>query len=650
MRRLRPYFDRHSIRFRLFRLVVVVASAVLVIAMIGGALFEWNHQQRQVRQSLVTAAQAVGVAASAAVAFHDSNAASSALRILVARKEIEAAALYPVEGYRLAGFGGEDRLPQNFHELREHLPDFSLFTPSTTLFQAITLDDSTIGYVFIRASLLDYRSTFLKQAAMAIGVNLVGLLLVVGFGLRFLDSILKPVQELAETSRRVREQKNFSLRAASPAEGGSRDEIGELVVSFNAMLAEIEQREQALARHQGNLERTVLDRTKALHAVNQKLHAAKEDAEFASLSKSRFLAAASHDLRQPIQAINLFQSALNRTELNPEQRRISDYLLLSAESLAELLNGLLDISKLDAGGVVATPRPIRVQDLFSGVEAEFAPIAAAKGLRFKLSFPPDDLELFTDDKLLQCMLRNLVGNALKYTERGGILVAMRRRTGQALIQVWDTGIGIAPEHQKAIFEEYFQVANPERDKAKGLGLGLAIARRQAKLLGTDVICHSRLGRGSVFEFLLPLCRQAKRENSVRSEQKAVGDSMDAGLAGSYVAVIEDDVTVASSIRVSLESIGMHVTTHASAEAALADREIVDVDFIITDFRLPGRDGIELLDAIQRRATRPIKGVLLSGEILPDRGGSSEAGRWPVLFKPVDLPTLLAALKAQIVLP
>jgi len=504
MQRLRPYFERNSIRFRLFRLVVVVASAVLALSMAAGALFEWNNQQQQVRQTLSTVAQATGAAASAAVAFHDRRAANEALRILAARKEIEAAAVYPQDGYRLASFGDDAGLPYEVSDLPQHLPGFSLFSPSTTLFQPIWLDDAPIGYIFIRASLREYRRSFLLQATLAIGANLLGLLLVIGFGLRFLDSILKPVKELADTSRHVREEKNFSLRATPPAASASHDEIGELVVSFNAMLAEIEQREHDLVRYHNTLERSVLERTEELHAVNRALHAAKEAAEAASVSKSRFLAAASHDLRQPIQAIDLFQNALNRTELNAEQQRISDYLSLSAQSLGDLLNALLDISKLDAGGVVATPQVISVHDLFRRIDTEFAPIAAAKSLRFKLYYPPGETALFTDGNLLQCLLRNLIGNAIKYTEQGGVLVAIRRRGDQAIIQVWDTGIGIAAEHMATIFEEYFQVANFERDKAKGLGLGLAIVKRQAKLLATEIFCRSRPGRGSVFEFRLPL--------------------------------------------------------------------------------------------------------------------------------------------------
>ena len=646
MRQLRTYFDRRSIRYQLFRLVLVVTTTALAIAMIGGGLIEWYKQQRQLSQSLATIAQAAGVAASAAIVFHDNTAAGEALRMLVAHKEIEAAAVYLPEGYRLASYGDAVGVPDSFGTLREHLPDFDLFLPATTLFQPIRFDDATIGHIFIRASLRDYRNNFLLQGALMAGAGLLGLLLAMGLGLRFLARIVKPVRELADTSRQVREEGNFSRRATPPASSGHLDEIGELVLNFNAMLAEIEQREHELAIYQNNLETMVFERTAALNSANRELLTAKEAAESATVTKSRFLAAASHDLRQPIQAINLFKDALNNTALNEEQQRISDYLSLSAQSLAELLNALLDISKLDAGAILASPQVIDVHELLSHIDAEFAPLAAARSLRFKYYYPPGDLAFFTDPKLLQSLLRNLIGNALKYTERGGILVAIRRRGDQAIMQVWDTGMGIAPEHLRTIFDEYFQVANPERDKTKGLGLGLAIARRQAKLLATEIVCRSRSGKGTVFEFRLPLASQAQKAEHASLDQEIIRTTDASGLLGRRIAVIDNDFMVAKAIQLSLESLGMHVKSYGSAEEALADSTIASADVYISDFRLPGASGVELLDSLQQLVKRPLRAVMLTGENSPGWTDLAQLVRWPVLFKPVDLPTLVATIEAQ----
>jgi PAS domain S-box-containing protein len=246
--------------------------------------------------------------------------------------------------------------------------------------------------------------------------------------------------------------------------------------------------------------RDLTEREKVLRELAQ----ARDEAEKANLAKSRFLAAASHDLRQPILAINLFQDALSKTELNPEQRRIADYLSRSAESLSGILTELLEISRLDAGAVERCRAPVPAAEIFRAIDADFSPLAAVKGLRFKFFFPKKELVLFTDRKMLLNLLRNLIDNAFKYIETGGVLVALRRRGDRALIQVWDTGIGIAPEHIETIFDEYFQVGNPQRDRSRGLGLGLSFVKRLAKTLGCQVNCRSRPGKGSVFEFHVPV--------------------------------------------------------------------------------------------------------------------------------------------------
>ena len=252
--------------------------------------------------------------------------------------------------------------------------------------------------------------------------------------------------------------------------------------------------------------RDLTEREKVLRQLAQ----ARDESEKASRAKSRFLAAASHDLRQPILAINLFQDALGKTELSTEQRRIADYLSRSAESLSGILTELLEISRFDTGAVQPCPGSLPAAEIFHRIDREFSPLAGVKGLRFKFFFPQRELVLFTDQKMLLNLLRNLIDNAFKHTAAGGVLVAIRSRGDHALVQVWDTGIGIAPEHIEAIFDEYFQVGNPQRDRARGLGLGLSIVKRLAKTLGCEVGCRSRPGKGSVFEFRVPLAAETAR--------------------------------------------------------------------------------------------------------------------------------------------
>ncbi len=380
--------------------------------------------------------------------------------------------------------------------------------------------------------------------------------------------------------------------------------------------------------------------------VQAELVAAKDSAEAANLAKSRFLAAASHDLRQPIQAIRLFEAALDQAGLSKEQKQVHNYLAQSVQSLGVILDALLDVSKFDAGMVPMCPEPIAVDDLFRAIESEFAPLATAKSLRFKLYFPQESISLLTDVKLLHILLGNLIGNAFKYTETGGILVGVRRRGTRALVQVWDTGMGIAPENMNTIFDEYFQIGNPERDRIKGVGLGLAIARRIARLLGTEVVCHSRLAEGSVFEFSLPLADKVLPKDPPLAEGASTFSVATSSLAGRHIVVIDDHALVAEATKLTLESYGLRVTTYCDAEAALEDPEITNADFYVSDLSLPGMNGFQLLGAIQQRSEKPIKAVVLTGNTAPDQIEMIQSSGWKVLYKPIDLPTLLSAIDEQ----
>ncbi len=381
--------------------------------------------------------------------------------------------------------------------------------------------------------------------------------------------------------------------------------------------------------------------------TQKELAQARDAAEAANLAKSRFLAAASHDLRQPIQAISLFQEALRHTGLNDEQKHINDCLALAVQNLGELLNALLDLSKLDVGAVTPVPQVLSGKVLVHTLAREHWPLAQAKSLQLRVFSPRDPAAVFVDPQLLQSMLGNLVGNAIKYTRRGGVLISLRRRRGQALIQVWDTGIGIAPEKIDAVFEEYLQIGNPERDRSKGLGLGLAIVKRLSRVLGTEVVCRSRPGQGSVFEFMLPLVDMPQ---AAARAQVAPSASPTSALPARRVVVLDDDAMVAQALAVNLRALGMQVFTYSSAEEALASAVVHDVSCYVTDFRLPGLNGLEFLQSMQQGVNTPINAVILSGDASPDWIKRNQMERWPVLYKPVEMAQLLAAIEAQMPTP
>ena len=371
---------------------------------------------------------------------------------------------------------------------------------------------------------------------------------------------------------------------------------------------------------------------------------AKQQAENANLAKTRFLTAVSHDLRQPIQAINLFHDALGRTALSDEQRSISNFLALSVRSLGEMLYALLDISKLDAGLFKAQMKAVPVDELFAAIDAEFSPLALSKGLRFKLYSPLGGLVLMTDPGIVFSVLRNLIDNAFKYTRAGGVLVGARLRGGRVVIQVWDTGIGIDPALGQRIFDEYFQVDNGVRDRSKGLGLGLSIARRMATLLGGELGFRSRPGRGTVFELSLPLASAPAASIAATPGAGDADDVASVDWRGYRVVVVEDDAMVAKAIEIALRHQGIDVTLFADAEQALAWPGIFGADFYLSDYTLPGANGLELLDALAQVAPTPISAALMTGETSPRLLARMRASRWPVLVKPVGLPSLLVLLR------
>ena len=263
------------------------------------------------------------------------------------------------------------------------------------------------------------------------------------------------------------------------------------------------------------------------------------------LAKTRFLAAAGHDMRQPLAAANLFIDALKHTDPTPEQNKIISRLGQAMSNFDTLLDTLLNVSKLDAGTIKPEYTSINVIELFNWLEQNLEPLASEKQLRFKFYFPMSEtLVIRSDLGLVQSILMNLVSNAIKFTSTGGILVSARRRGGSVLFQVWDTGLGIKSEHFEKMFDEFYQINNPQRDRTRGLGLGLSIVKRALLLVGQEISYRSQVGHGSVFGFRLPL----EVESNAPSQPEAAivsQEEINRGVArGRRFVVVEDDALVA----------------------------------------------------------------------------------------------------------
>ncbi|MDK9702367.1 MAG: hybrid sensor histidine kinase/response regulator [Sulfuritalea sp.] len=311
------------------------------------------------------------------------------------------------------------------------------------------------------------------------------------------------------------------------------------------------------------------------------LRAERDKARRASAEKTRFLAAASHDLRQPMQAVSLYLQALGAERLSTDQRALHAKLTVVTDDLRMLLDSLLNVAQLDAGGVVARMAPVSLDALFQHLDEEFAPSVTQKGLRWKLFWPGREMIVRTDFNLLLTLLRNLVTNAIKYTPQGGILIAGRMRGRRALLQVWDTGIGIAEEHRDRLFDEFFQIDNPSRAHSAGVGLGLSIVKRLATILNCELDYRSVVGRGTVFSVLLP---DSEPAGSVPPEPAQELDSKKPHEV-SRVILVEDNETIVDALGQWARSAGLDLLTFPTGEEALQVSGISNGDCFLVDYRL-----------------------------------------------------------------
>ncbi|MBF9265065.1 ATP-binding response regulator [Paracidovorax cattleyae] len=371
-----------------------------------------------------------------------------------------------------------------------------------------------------------------------------------------------------------------------------------------------------------------LDLIQRLEVEKLAAHEAKEHAEQANQAKSRFLAAASHDLRQPVHALGFFLEALSSGPAGTSQRLVVDHAKAASAASREMLDTLLDFSLIEAGVIQPQFSACLIQTTLHKLEQELAPLADAKGLIYRSR--DSQAVVRTDMRLLEMILRNLISNAIRYTGRGGVLIGCRRRGQRLSIEVFDTGIGIASEQHREIFREFHQLGNPERDRRKGLGLGLAIAEGLSHSLDQPLTLSSRIGRGSVFRISVPLAPSDARISTMEWIQP----SRFQGLTGRRILVIDDDETVRAAMHTLLESYGCIDRTVENLEQALAVNDWLP-DAIICDYRLRDRQtGADVILALRDHYAYPVPALLMTGDTAPERLREAMSGDIALLHKPV----------------
>jgi signal transduction histidine kinase/CheY-like chemotaxis protein len=391
-------------------------------------------------------------------------------------------------------------------------------------------------------------------------------------------------------------------------------------------------------RHNADLREMIRLRFENLDLAAE-LRLQKDAAEAASLAKTRFLAAASHDLRQPVHALGLFVGALRGNDLAPEPARLVDLIEDSVNAMDGLFSALLDISRLDAGVVAPDWKIFPLQELLDRLRRDYAAEAEAKSLCLRVR--PCAAAVRTDPVLLERILRNLLSNAIRYTDAGGVLIGCR--AGRALrVEVWDTGRGIPAPQIGRIFDEFVQLHNPERDRSQGLGLGLAIVRRLALLLDHRLVVRSRPGRGSMFSVTVPVAALAPAAPAV---------AVPAGARRGLIFVVDDEPAIQEGMRSLLAGWGHRVLCAGSGDgmldcaAACPDRP----DVIICDYRLRGEEtGLQVIERLRGEYNDDIPALLITGDTAPDRLAEAVGSGLLLLHKPVPNSRLRAAVNNLLV--
>jgi signal transduction histidine kinase len=612
--------NRWGIRARVLFLALAPSALILVTLVAYFTTVRMSEVDVELTQRGTSVARQLAPGAEYAL-FAGDRAALQRLTDAAAREsDVSSVTIVDREGLVLAhsGADGESqsgtslRFTQPVMETRLSVADF----PE----QIASAEPRKIGEISVTMSRSAARAHRQQLLFVGLGLGMLCILLAVALSLVIGGSVIRPIRRLAGAMHDLSEGRNA---APLPMEGG---EFRTLSGGFNEMAARLEANARELESR--------------IEAATSALMVERDAAEQATKAKSRFIAAASHDLRQPLHAIGLFTATLERRTRGAELQQVVDDLAQAVAAMERLFDSLLDISKLDAGTLTAEARAFRLEPLFAQIEAEYLDSAKQKGLRLRIS--PTSLVALTDEMLLHRLLANLVANAIRYTDRGSVMVCARRRGAEIRIEVRDSGIGIAPDEQDDIFQEFYQVANPARDRRLGLGLGLAIVARLAQLLHTRVGVRSAPGQGSVFSVsvrvgeasALPEYAPA-REPEISAPQNTLA-----------VLVIDDDPLVLAGSESLLEDLGCDVTTvsdEADAREALARLSERPVLVLCDLWLARGCNGIELLESLTALTRASVSGILISGDTRPETIRAAKAAGYPLLHKPVSPAKLRAVV-------
>ena len=508
---------------------------------------------------------------------------------------------------------------KNIDILSIHMNDLNEIssTENLLLAQAGKVNSELEAIIFASKSKITYVERIANSYIVI--TSLIALLFVISMVLVIVRmNISKPLQLLTDSINRYTPLHKVEEFEDEKVILAREDELGRMGRSFNRLKQDLWEQSEGLQN-------------------------AKIDAERANKAKSLFLASASHDLRQPLNAMQMYIAALQSKVKDKEILRIIEDINSVSISTARLLNALLDVSELEVGAIKPRFESFSVNNMLISIFQSFLPLAKDKGLNFRVV--PSSLYVRSDPALLERILGNFMSNAIRYTNKGSVLIGCRKRGDKVVIEIWDTGCGISDDQMSLIYEDFYQIENKERDRGKGLGLGLALAKRLSESLEHKIVSKSTFGSGSCFSVLVNIGEKTVDENQDESFMNIMN------LSGANILLVEDDMDVLKATKQLLESWGCKVKTARNKDEVMnliKENPYDNPDIILADNRLPGdASGIDITYLIQEKLQVSIPCVIMTGDVERNHVQSIIDQGFPVLLKPIQ-PAKFRAMLSHLI--
>ena len=632
-------FQHYSISKKLTGMNMLVSGAALLLACTAFFAYDLYTFRVGIVRNLSTEAQILGSNTVSALVFNDPHAAGNTLSALNASPQIIYGAIYTPDGQIFAGYWRDNSgkavpipaLPAG--ETQAHW----FANGRIVLVQSIIFQGKLTGFVYILSDLQAINDRFKSYALIAAAVLVLSLIVALLISRISQRVISEPVVRLAETVRVVSHQKDYSIRAAAT---GNRDEVSTLIESFNEMLGQIQERDTALRQARDELEQRVLERTTQLAVANKELDLRNREVERATQLKSKFLASMSHELRTPLNAIVGFSDLLAEQtagQLNEKQKRFVHHIKQGSGHLLQLINDILDLSKIEAGQLEFHCEAFQIGEALPEVLSTIRPLAMAKHITVQEKIE-NDLGVFADRVRFKQILYNLLSNAVKFTPKDGrIDIECFENGGMICVSVADTGIGIRPEDQKLVFEEFRQVEVSNANTQEGTGLGLAITKRLVEQQGGKISLESELGKGSRFTVTLPLAKTSPKVAPAGVPTVSVIATGEP-VSNPLILVVDDELPARELLTSYLTPLYRLVVAESGAEA-LDKAKHLRPDAIILDVLMANGNGFETLVALRKQPeTAHIPIIILS--IIDQKQVGFALGATDYLVKPIRKPLLL----------